>query len=288
MSIKTGIINLKYTNIYGYERGIEKIAEHGYDCVDAQHLCNTEQALFTISEAEFEKQLRAQRAFAESLGLCYNQSHGPWRWPPQDFTPEDRAERFEKMARAIRGTAYLGAKHFVIHCIMPFGCGSSESSELQVEMNREFFGRLLEVAKEYDVIIDLENLPFTKLPISRTNEVLNFVKAMNSPYMRVCLDTGHCSFYGDRPAEAVRMLGKEYLTSLHVHDNDGPQDRHWEPGRGIIDWSDFAKALTEIDFEGTVSLETGVPGDIIDPIERDVRERALADAARRIANGKWE
>ncbi len=282
-----GITNSAYTDYYGYERGIEKIAEHGYNCIDAQHFCNTEQELFTIKESEFEKRLKAECKFASSFGLYYNQSHGPWRWPPRDFTPEERAERFEKMSRSIRGTAYIGAKHFVIHCIMPFGCECSESREIQVEMNREFFGRLLEVAREYNVIINLENLPFPKLPISRTSEVLDFVKSMNTPYMRICLDTGHCSFYGDSPADAVRMIGKDCLATLHVHDNDGPCDRHWNPGRGIINWSDFSLALYEIGFDGAVSLETAVPRDVTTPAEREACECALAASALRIANGKW-
>ncbi len=268
-----------------HEAAYERMAAHGYECADAQFLCNTEQDIFQMPEAEFEKRMRAERALAESFGLTFSQSHGPWRWPPQDATEADRAERFEKMARSIRGTAYVGAPHFVIHCIMPYGCDSGEAPEIQKEMNREFFGRLLKVAEEYDVIIDLENLPFPKLPISRTGEVLDFVKSMNTPYMRMCLDTGHCSFYGDSPADSVRMIGKEYLSTLHIHDNDGPCDRHWEPGRGIIDWADFSRALHEIGYEGVVSLETGVPRDVTDPAERDARERALASTARRIADG---
>ncbi len=287
--MKIGIANDAYLSYYGSrEKAYEQVAAHGYSCMDFQNFCHTEQELFTVSEAEFEKRLRTDRALAASFGLSFSQSHGPWRWPPRDFTVEDRAERFEKMARSIRGTAYVGAEHFVIHCIMPYGCDSGEARDTQIEMNREFFGRLLQVAEEHRVVIDLENLPFPQLPISRTSEVLDFVKSMNTPWMRMCLDTGHCSFYGDSPAESVRLIGKEYLTTLHVHDNDGPHDRHWEPGRGIIDWADFSRALREIGYEGVVSLETGVPGDVTDPDERDARERRLAATVQRIADGTYE
>ncbi len=286
--LKIGIDCSSYFHYYkSHELAYERMAAHGYDCADAQFLCNTEQDIFHMPENEFEKRMVAERALCEAAGLSFSQSHGPWRCPPQDLTEEDRAERFEKMARAIRGTAYVGAPHFVIHCIMPYGCDSGEAPEVQMDMNREFFGRLLEVAEEYKVVIDLENLPFPKLPISRTNEVLDFVKSMNTPWMRMCLDTGHCSFYGDSPAESVRLIGKEYLTTLHIHDNDGPCDRHWEPGTGIIDWADFAHALREIDYEGVVSLETSVPMDVTDPALRDTRERALADIARSIAGGTF-
>ncbi len=286
--MKIGTMATEYISFYGKERGYEKIAEHGYNCVDAQFLANTDGELFKLNDAEFERNLLADRALVTSLGLEFSQSHGPWRYPPKDDTPEDRAERFEKMSRAIRGTAYLGAKNIVLHCIMPYGARIDDKlKEKHIEINREFFCRLLDVAREYDVIISLENLPFLSLPISRPKETLSFVKSMNSPYMRMCLDTGHSAVFGDSPADSVRMIGKEYLTALHVHDNDGRGDKHQEPGLGIIDWSDFSKALHEINFEGTVSLETGVPGTVTDPAERDKRERNLADKARRIANGKW-
>ncbi len=284
--MRIGISPSPYDSYYGHsEKALERIRAHGYECMDFQTFCHTEEPLFALDERAFEKELTATRERAASFGLTYSQTHGPWRWPPQDRTPEERAERCAYMLKSIRGTAYLGAKHFVIHCIMPFGCDSGEQPEVQWAMNVELFERLCTAGREYGVIVDLENLPFPRLPISRTNEVLDFVKAMNTPWLRMCLDTGHCSFYGDSPADSVRLIGKEYLGTLHVHDNDGPCDRHWEPGRGIIDWVDFSRALHEIDFEGVVSLETGVPSEVKDPVERDARERALAAMARRIADG---
>ncbi len=286
--MKIGIMYGAYDRHYGKgERALEALRAHGYETFDYQNLCPTETEFFRLPEREFERAILEDRRLAESYGFTFTQSHGPWRWPPQDSTPEELAERFDAMSKAIRGTAYVGAPHFVIHCIMPYGCDSGENRERQLDMNREFFGRLLRVAEEYDVIIDLENLPFPRLPISRTNEVLDFVKDMNSPRMRMCLDTGHCSFYNDSPAESVRMIGKEYLTTLHVHDNDGPHDRHWEPGHGIIDWRAFSQALHDIGYEGSVSLETGVPGGLSDE-ETTARELALARITRRIADNDWD
>jgi sugar phosphate isomerase/epimerase len=77
--------------------------------------------------------------------------------------------------------------------------------------------------------------------------------------------------------------GEEYLSTLHVHDNNGRGDNHWLPGRGVIDWSDFSKALGEIGFEGTVSLETAVSGDVAELSEK---QKALAALTRKIAEGK--
>ena len=149
-------------------------------------------------------------------------------------------------------------------------------------MNREFFSRLVDLAKEYGVVVALENMPFTKLILSTPEQVLGFVKEFDSPWFRVCLDTGHAAVFGLNPADTVRLLGKEYLSILHVHDNDGRRDLHWLPYFGVIDWADFSRALTEIGFEGTVSLETDVRGSL--PAgAREQYELALAMTARSIA-----
>jgi sugar phosphate isomerase/epimerase len=80
----------------------------------------------------------------------------------------------------------------------------------------------------------------------------------------------------------VRLIGKEYLAVLHVHDNNGRSDLHWNPYTGVIDWDDFSAALREIDFAGTVSLETAVPGRIPQDI-REPFEQGLFRMAQRIA-----
>ena len=105
--------------------------------------------------------------------------------------------------------------------------------------------------------------------------------AVHSEYFKICLDTGHANFFDLSAGDAVRLLGKEYLYTLHIHDNDGNGDRHWEPFRGLIDWEDFCNALHEIKYEGVVSLESNLPklpGEL-----REYEEIALCRKARYIA-----
>ena len=280
--MKTGIVDSAYTYLGSHEAAFTRMKQHGYDCTDYQSLVDTDNALFAKDAAGFERELLGVRRDAENAGIEIYQAHGPWRWPPQDFTPEDRAERFEKMSRAILGCQIMGCPNFIIHPIMPFGDWQDPEPEKLWEMNLEFFSRLCEVAKAHDTIICFENMPMTALSLSTPEQILRFVKMIDSPYMRVCLDTGHCSVFGLSPADAVRLLGKEYLHALHVHDNDGRADRHMLPGQGVIDWEDFARALAEIGCECPVSIETLVGGKV-PADQRDAAERELADIAKRIA-----
>lgn len=281
--MRIGIEAAAYFRHLGVEKGAYTAREHGYDCVDYGEMSVTETEFFRLPEPEFEKRLVDIKNEMEKNGIYASQTHGPWRHPPRDYTEEDRAERFEAMSKAIRGTAYLGTEHFVIHTLMPCGTGSGEHAEDQKKINYEFFNRLCDVAKEYGVVINFENLPFIHLPINNCKQILDFVKWIDRDNFKVCLDTGHALVSSEQPGEAVRLFGKEYLRTLHVHDNDGTGDYHKLPGDGIADWQDFGKALHEIEFDGVLSLETFVKPQGLTEKEWDAKARELFAIAKRIS-----
>lgn len=266
--MKTGIESSAYRDESDLAAGYRRMRRHGYDCVDYQEFVNTEGPLFEADEAEFLRRLRDEAEIIRDAGLEISQTHGPWRYPPRDGSPEERAERFEKMARSLRGTRALGCSVMVVHPIMPFGTGAAGSRDEFFAINFDYYRRLARVAADEGVVIGLENMPMPELPLARPGEILAFVKAIDSPALRVCLDTGHCTMCGVSPADALRELGAEYLAALHVHDNDGKRDLHWIPYQGVIDWAAFSQALHEIGFAGALSLETHVKA----AMPRDIRE----------------
>ena len=280
--MKVGIENTPYIKKYGFSDGLKRMKRQGYETIDYQDFVDTNNPLFSLDDTAFEETLKAQRAEIEAVGLEVSQTHGPWRWPPKDTTPEDRAERFEKMSRSILGTALLGCHNFVIHQLLPWGVAQDSDPQKHFDMNLEFMGRLCDVARQHDVTICFENLPFIKIGLSTPEGCLKFAEAINSPFFKICLDTGHCAVYGISPADSVRLLGKKWLQVLHVHDNNGQNDFHWVPFTGVIDWADFSKALKDIGFEGSVSLETGIPKGL--PRELwAIHEEALFKSAMLIA-----
>lgn len=264
-------------------RQLYEIKSLGYDCVDFQCFCHTENDFFG-DHKEADRLIKLVKETAKDAGITVSQTHGPWRWPPQDATKEDREERFEKMARSLYMTAALGCTDMVIHPIMPFGDYQNPYPEEFMEMNLDFFGRLTEEAVKAGVIIDFENMPMPALSLSTPYQILDFVKKVNSKNFRVCLDTGHCAVTQNDPADAVRAIGKEYLRVMHVHDNDGKGDFHWLPETGVINWTEFSKALYDIGFEGVFSLETNVKADGLTPDEYLKKKKELAKTARRLAN----
>ena len=276
-----------YYKKYGGKAGAERMLSHGYEYMDFDWYANTEGGLYPEDEAEFIKVTEALRDRFIEDGYKVRQIHGPWRSSNDYKTEEQRAERYEKTVRAIRAAAIIGAKYMAIHPIMPFGVGKHTEQEAEEAflINVEFFTRLAKVGEEYGVYVCLENMPFKDFPISSTVEIMKVVKAVNNPYFRVCLDTGHANVVTPDPAESVKIIGKDNLMILHVHGNDGKDDLHFNPmhPEDTLDWNAFSKALADIGFDGVVSLETSPrTGDMYGE-EADALELKLAEKAKKIA-----
>lgn len=239
------------------------IKESGFSHIDF-NMANTNGFLWEGDEDTFKARLLKQKQYIEEAGMSICQVHGPWRWPPQDATKEDRAERMEKMKQAIRGTAAMGCKYCVIHPLMPYGIYDKDTpqSKETLDINREFMRELLRAAKESDVIICLENMPMPKFTLGSPREILAFVKEMNDEHFKICLDTGHVAVYPELDiADAIRELADE-ICVFHIHDNNGKDDLHMLPFQGVIDWKAVGKALEDIEFKGIFSFETVKPVDM--------------------------
>ncbi|MBN1250347.1 MAG: sugar phosphate isomerase/epimerase [Anaerolineae bacterium] len=107
--------------------------------------------------------------------------------------------------------------------------------------------------------IALEWLPRTCLGHS-VDELLALVAVAEGDTVGVCLDTNH--LMGDFAAlpEAVRTFGPR-LIALHCSDYDGVDEKHWPPGRGVIDWGAFMAALRDVGFPGPFHYEAGLDGE---------------------------
>lgn len=262
-----GIYLLPYAHGYARfgKKKYSKIAQHGFSAVDF-NMSDTETELYTLPIDKAAQIMLEEKSEAASAGILISQVHGPWRWPPQDTTVENRRERMEKMKRSLYLTHVLGCRYWVVHPIMPYGVcdvGTSKARETE-KQNLEYMSELLESAKEEDITICLENMPMLRFSIGTPAQIYDVVRKMNDDHFKVCLDTGHVAvFPGLSPAEAVREIGGD-IKVLHVHDNKGDRDAHLWPGKGIIDWPDFVSALKETGYSGVFSLETAPSEDLND------------------------
>ena len=261
--LKTGIGFSLYGGVrkrWG-EECYKKLKAAGFSCIDF-NMCSTETELYTLPFEEVKEILAKEKELMDAAGIEFWQMHGPWRWPCKDYTEGDREERMEKCKRSIEVAAFFGCKYWVIHPIMPFyvdDIGTADEPKTW-DYNIEFMTELLKFAKQYNVTICLENMPFTNFSLSKPCDILRFVKTINDQKFKICLDTGHISVFGSDLSlyDEIKRLGSE-IKVLHVHDNKCIGDEHLLPFLGSIDWQKVCLALNEIGFDGVLSLETAPP-----------------------------
>ena len=264
----------------------KKLREIGFEALDFNSGLVSGHASCRISNEDFLAGVAEEKKLIDEAGLEVYQMHGPWRWPANDATPEDRANRMSVMQTSIKACAMLGCKNWVIHPIMPFGIRDLEidKGEETWALNIEFFTELAKTAHEYDVKICIENMPMPNFSIATPADIVRFIKALNDNCFAMCLDVGHVAVYPDLDlVKSVHEI-KDVLRAIHVHDNQGKIDQHLSPYFGIVDWAGFGKALRDINFSGAFSLEVEAPKALPDPLFEDM-SKLLFNIGKQIAEG---
>ena len=87
-------------------------------------------------------------------------------------------------------------------------------------------------AEECSILLGVENMPYFSILCARTaEEVERILNEVDSPYLGFTFDVGHANITGN--VEQFLSL-KEYITTVHLHDNAGDQDTHLALGEGTL------------------------------------------------------
>lgn len=254
-NMKTSTITHKLIDLFNLETAVHMICEAGFDCIDHTLFSGVDGKLY-IEEDDYLEKLKPMKAIANSYGVSFNQTHAPYTSFKEG---DDKYNKWVKplIIKAIEATGILGAKYIVIH---PFFVSTNKK-----QANMEFFQSLIPYAKKYNVKIAIENMfgrdpekgILVKNVCSDAKELCDFVDSLDSEYIVACLDVGHCGIIGESVPNMIKELGKERLQCVHIHDNDGISDSHQLPYTQKINFDEIMKALSEIGYEGELTLEVG-------------------------------
>lgn len=239
---------------FGDFEAVKILAEHGYGAIDYSMFYMTDKNDKRFSESGiYDNHIQEVRKVADKYKISFNQTHTPF---PTYIEGNNEFNEFifKLTINALRYTSILGAKYAIVH--------PNYASENMFEKNIEFYNSLLPYAKEYNVVICLENMFGWKdgaaypLACGTAEDFINHLDTLDSEYFKACLDIGHAGISGQSAAEMIYALGKDRLKALHVHDNDNIHDLHMLPLTQNIQWDNITKALKDIGYDGEFTLES--------------------------------
>ena len=249
ISTTTGLFYSKF----GFEKGIDYLAEAGYDALDFSQF---NKDVYDVDLSE--DYLKDIRKYAEDKGLTFNQSHAPYGSSFED--EEKTAKRFVEIATAIKRASCLGVKNIIVHPCQHLKYDVEGNPEKLFEYNMEFYKKLIPYCEEYGIKVALENMwQYTGMinhsTCSRPDEFVRYIDELNNDCFVACLDIGHASLVREDVADFIKKLGNKRLQCLHVHDVDGTNDSHTLPYFGSVNWEKVMKALAEIGYTGDLTFE---------------------------------
>jgi len=108
------------------------------------------------------------------------------------------------------------------------------------------------LCNDNNITLSIEN--FTEEKLSTDELKVLFEKI---PELRMTLDIGHGNLdfkNGERIFNLINTF-REKIIHCHVHDNRGKEDEHLPIGAGYIDWPKVTKAIKNIGYDDTFTLE---------------------------------
>lgn len=165
--------------------------------------------------------------------------------------PENRKTTIQTHQELLRKLGICDVEILVIHP----GVGGNFTEDEMDRMNElaiDSIFQLVDAAKSASVKLALENM-LPNHPGYKIGHILDAIERVNSPWLKVCFDSGHAHVCGNMK-EFMEAVGK-YIITIHMQDNDSTRDLHLQPPYGTTDWQAFVKILKKINYQEPITLE---------------------------------
>lgn len=163
-------------------------------------------------------------------------------------------EGVEQYKNVLVGIGRYGITSLVMHACAysPVVAGQEQK---QISNFIEALQVLLPTCEKLKISILIETMIPGRIT-SSMNNLVRVVDAIDSPWIKICVDTNHLNLSEDL-STAICKAGSR-IGEFHLSDNHGRQEEHLLPYSGMIDWSAFANVVRAIDYEGDFILEPGL------------------------------
>jgi sugar phosphate isomerase/epimerase len=139
-------------------------------------------------------------------------------------------------------------------------------------------------AGDLDLQIALELEPFKLSLVHNVETMCRFLDDVAHPAVKANIDVSHLQLSGTPPEEVRHLRGK--AVHVHLSDCDGQVHGDLPPGRGVVDFPPYLRAIKDLNMEGTVSIELEYapePDRIIDWVREayEATDRLMREAGLR-------
>jgi L-ribulose-5-phosphate 3-epimerase len=202
-------------------------------------------------QAEAEAAKKASEETGVKIHSVMNGAH--WRFPLSSSDPEVVNKSVAGMETSLKNAALWGAGAvLLVPAVVDAKTPYQEAWTRSQKVIRE---RLLPKYQEQKVIIAVEEV-WNKFLLSPL-EMARYVDEFKSDWVKCYMDVGNVVFYGF-PQDWIRTLGKR-IVRMHLKDfklERGAGKFEWKNlGEGDIDWIDVRKAMSEIGYDGYMTIE---------------------------------
>jgi sugar phosphate isomerase/epimerase len=259
---------------YSLKESIRLIREIGYEGVeilcDVPHAyppCLDEEDILSIQEIISKNNIEISNLNAFTLYAITDVYHPSWIESDKQL----RELRIQHTINCLRLAKKIGAKNISTEPGGPIEVGNdnkynnndfknntdNKRSSYDLEALQEFFvngiARTSKVAEEYGVKILVE--PEPGLLLQNSEQFLKFIKNINSRYVGLNFDMGHFFCVREDPAALIYNLA-EHIGHFHLADIAHTRvHNHLIPGQGSVDFASIFKAISEINYQGFITVE---------------------------------
>ena len=186
------------------------------------------------------------KVLEETDGICNRVLHAPFNELfPCAIDPKARTLAAQRYRQAIGLAKNYGATKVIVHGgYNPWIYFPVWYVEQSILFWKEF------LTEDPGVEIVLENVLETE-----PQWLLDIVKGVDDPRLRLCLDIGHVNAYSKIPVADWLKEWAPYLSHFHIHNNDGSWDTHSALDCGTIPMRELLCQAEELCPNATFTLE---------------------------------
>jgi len=224
-----------------YEERFQRARDAGFDEIE----CATVE-----SQSEAEEIKKAAEKTKLRIHSVMNQAH--WKFPLSSSDASVVDQSMKGMETSLRNANFWGADTVLL---VPAVVNPETSYRDAWTRSQAQIRKLLPLAEKMKVVIGIEEV-WNKFLLSPL-EMARYVDEFKSPWVKAYVDVGNMVFYG-YPQDWIRTLDKR-IAKLHIKDFQF-KDRKAEfvaLREGDIDWKAVHKALADVGYKGTATLELG-------------------------------